>query len=318
MVRDLERDGIEPALSHRGPPARGRPARPPAPPSRAARRWWRCTRRSPRVRACARPAGRSSRSRDRPRTSGRSPKITGRARRDASAAARAARPRAAGAAGRRAPRSRSVTTSSGRPGVGVAEAAAVRGVERAPPRGAVRHRQLVRLPGVAHVERRLEVGPVHPVARDRSACGARQRRAGRAPAPTRRARPRRSVRRDVAERLGRQRAPRRQQAGMARHEHAAHAERRAPGRAACSPPAPPNATSVKSRGSCPRSTEITRSARSMPPSPRARRRPRPPRRCRPGGAPGAPGPRERARRRAASRRRGTRRRRDGRAPGWRR
>ena len=105
----------------------------------------------------------------------------------------------------------------------VTKPAAVQAMERSPPRGAVRYRQLVRLPGVPHVEPRLQVGPVHPLARDRIACGALE--------VAHATRQHRLCRLDdaegageVADRLRRQNAPRRQQAGMARHEHAAHAE----------------------------------------------------------------------------------------------
>ena len=136
-----------------------------------------------------------------------------------------------------------------------------RGGTRSARSGAERHRQLERLAAVA------QVGLARRRAARRASASGHDVRA-HAVAPL--------VARDEPER--------REDAGGGRDEHRVDPSSSASAHA-CSGPAPPNATSAKSRGSWPRSTETTRSARtisalttsitaagSMPPSARARPR----------------------------------------------
>ena len=121
------------------------------------------------------------------------------------------------------------------------------------------HRELVALADVAAVDGRLDLD----VAGRRRAPAASSADAGRAP----RRRPRGRAARDhdrTSSRCARRahEPDGRQHARARRDDHRAHAER-VGDRARVQRPAPPNATSARSRGSTPRSTVTTRTARSI-------------------------------------------------------
>ena len=133
--------------------------------------------------------------------------------------------------------------------------------------GGPRHRQLVRLPDVSHVDaaaRRSALAPRNPSA-------ARSRRARATSGDARDVEPRHGQRVSQVDaptpssRASRQRPACRAQTTRRHDAEPGRSRCRAPRArsAACIPPAPPNATSANRRGSWPRSSETTRIARSM-------------------------------------------------------